>query len=201
MMITNGGLTVFVDESSLVAGMWLLRAYMRFLINVQAAAAYIPAQIFDEFTYSPPIKPPTASPTPPEPSQTEETTMLEFPLRTFLDSLSIFSTGSATSASEGRAQNRRWVRDREQGGDDDVPRGRIEAYFGAAAGKTVGMRLSYAGEGHPLSLLMCVSHHMDINTLSMMSSAEGSAEPDAKFEITTYTAETQPDMSFDIEQT
>ncbi|KAH9999066.1 Rad1/Rec1/Rad17 [Russula vinacea] len=168
MMITNGGLTVFVDESSLVA-----------------AAAYIPAQIFDEFTYSPPIKPPSASPTPPEPSQTEETTMLEFPLRTFLDSLSIFSTGSATSASEGRAQNRRWVRDREQGGDDDVPRGRIEAYFGAAAGKTVGMRLSYAGEGHPLSLLI----------------AEGSAEPDAKFEITTYTAETQPDMSFDIEQT
>ena len=35
----------------------------------------------------------------------------------------------------------------------------------------------------------------------MIPSAEGSAEPDAKFEITTYTAENQPDMSFDIEQT
>jgi hypothetical protein len=142
--------------------MWLFRvcAYIQFLIKVQVAAAYIPAQIFDEFTYSP-TKPLSASPTPPETSQTEETSMLEFPLRTFLDSLSIFSTGSASTASEGRAQNRRWVRDREPGGDDDVPRGRIEAYFGATAGKTVGMRLSYAGEGHPLSLLMCVSsHHM-----------------------------------------
>jgi len=130
--------------------MWL------FLIKMQVAAAYIPAQIFDEFTYSP-IKPLSSSPTPPETSQTEETTMLEFPLRTFLDSLSIFSTGSAPAASEGRTQNRRWVRDREPGGDDDVPRGRIEAYFSTTAGKTVGMRLSYAGEGHPLSLLMCVS--------------------------------------------
>lgn len=161
-MVTSGGLTVFVEESSLVTGMWLFRicAYMQFLIKVQVAAAYIPAQIFDEFTYSP-IKPLSASPTPPETSQTEETTMLEFPLRTFLDSLSIFSTGSAPTASEGRTQNRRWVRDREPGGDDDVPRGRIEGYFGATAGKTVGMRLSYAGEGHPLSLLMCVSsRHM-----------------------------------------
>jgi hypothetical protein len=35
----------------------------------------------------------------------------------------------------------------------------------------------------------------------MVPSAEGSAEPDAKFEITTYTAENQPDMSFDIERT
>jgi hypothetical protein len=202
MMVTNGGLTVFVEESSLVAGMWLFCAYMWFLINVRVAAAYIPAQIFDEFTYSPPFKPLSASPTPPEPSQTEETTMLEFPLRTFLDSLSIFSTGSAPSVSEGRTQNRRWVRDREQGGEDDVPRGRIEAYFGATAGKTVGMRLSYAGEGHPLSLLMCVfSHRVHIDTLLMMTSGEGSVEPDAKFEITTYTAETQPDMSFDIEQT
>lgn len=34
-----------------------------------------------------------------------------------------------------------------------------------------------------------------------MLSAEGSAEPDAKFEVTTYTADSQPDMSFDIEQT
>ncbi|KAI0003358.1 Rad1/Rec1/Rad17 [Russula compacta] len=168
MMVTTGGLTVFVEESSLVA-----------------AAAYIPAQVFDEFTYTPPIKPPSASPTPPESSQTEEPTVLEFPLNTFIDSLSIFSAGSASSVSEGRTQNRRWVRDREHGGDEDVPRGRIEAYFTATTGKTVGMRLSYAGEGHPLSLLI----------------AEGSVEPDAKFEVTTYTVEAQPDMSFDIGQT
>ncbi|KAI0253822.1 Rad1/Rec1/Rad17 [Lactifluus subvellereus] len=168
VIITSGGLTVFVEESSLVA-----------------AAAYVPAHIFDEFTYSPPIKSPSASPTPPDASQAEEATVLEFPLRVFIDSLSIFSTGSAPSVSEGRAQNRRWVREREPGGDDDVPRGRIDAYFGAGAGKTVGMRLSYAGEGHPLSLLI----------------AEGSAEPDAKFEVTTYVAESQPDIAFDIEQT
>lgn len=34
-----------------------------------------------------------------------------------------------------------------------------------------------------------------------MLSAEGLAEPDAKFEVTTYTPTSQPDMSFDIEQT
>jgi len=151
----------------------------------QVAAAYIPAQIFDEFTYSPPIQTPSSSPTQPGPSQTEETTVLEFPLHTFIDSLSIFSTGSAPSVSEERAQNWRRARDREHRGDDDVPRGRIESYFGPAAGKTVGMRMSYAGEGHPLSLLI----------------AEGSVEPDAKFEVTTYTVESQPDISFDIEQT
>lgn len=99
------------------------------------------------------------------------------------------------------------MRDRENAGDDGAPRGRIEAYFGATTGKSVGMRLSYAGEGHPLSLLMCVSfpfalyaprvHEIVMTTLS----AEGSAEPDAKFEVTTYTVEEQPDMSFDIEQT
>ena len=134
-------------------------------VHAQIAAAYVPAHIFDEFTYSPPIKPPSASPTPPDASQAEEATVLEFPLCVFIDSLSIFSTGSAPSVSEARVQNRRWVREREPGGDDDVPRGRIEAYFGAGAGKTVGMRLSYAGEGHPLSLLMCVfSQYIRMNT-------------------------------------
>ena len=154
MIITNGGLTVFVEESSLVAGMWSLSTSTSTSLRVHVAAAYVPAQIFDEFTYNPPIKSPSASPTPPEASQAEEPSMLEFPLRVFIDSLSIFSTGPAPSVSEGRAQNRRWVREREHGGDDDVPPGRIEAYFGAGAGKTVGMRLSYVGEGHPLSLLM-----------------------------------------------
>jgi len=100
------------------------------------------------------------------------------------------------------------MRERENAGDDDAPRGRIEAYFGATTGKSVGMRLSYAGEGHPLSLLMCVSppfHYTSIRPDNMILtttlSAEGSAEPDAKFEVTTYTVEAQPDISFDIEQT
>jgi cell cycle checkpoint protein len=163
----------------------------------RAAAAYIPVQIFDEFTYNRPVASPSA--TPPELSPTGGSTVLEFPLRVFIDSLSIFSTGPAPSIVEGRTNNRRWVRDR---GEDDVPRGRIEAYFGPVSGKTVGMRLSYAGEGHPLSLLVCVpSRCMHVNAPLTMLSAEGSTEPDAKFEVTTYTADSQPDMSFDIEQT
>lgn len=114
-------------------------------------------KIFDEFTYDPPVASPPA--TPPELSQTGGSTVLEIPLHVFIDSLSIFSTGPAPSIVEGRAKNRRWVRDRDNGGEDDVlPRGRIEAYFGPVSGKTVGMRLSYAGEGHPLSLLVCVSY-------------------------------------------
>jgi cell cycle checkpoint protein len=174
-------------------------------MNNALAAAYIPVQIFDEFTYNPPTSPsasPSASPTPPQPSQTEKSTVLEIPLRVFIDSLSIFSTGPAPSIVEGRAKNRRWVRDRDNGGEDDVPRGRIEAYFAPVSGKTVGMRLSYAGEGHPLSLLVCVpSRCVRLKAPLTMLSAEGSTEPDAKFEVTTYTADSQPDMSFDIEQT
>ena len=168
--------------------------------HARVAAAYIPVQIFDEFTYNRPVASPSS--TPPELSQTGGSTVLEFPLRVFIDSLSIFSTCPAPSIVEGRANNRRWVRDRDNGGEDDVPRGRIEAYFGPVSGKTVGMRLSYAGEGHPLSLLVCVSPwYMRANAPLTMLSAEGSAEPDAKFEVTTYTADSQPDMSFDIEQT
>lgn len=159
-MVTSGGLTVFAEETSLVAGTpWtppLNEISPLTDVHARPAAAYLPAQIFDEFTYNPPIKPLSSSPTPPVPSQTEQATVLEFPLHTFIDSLSIFSTGPAPSVPEGRAQNRRWVRDRERAGDDDAPRGRIEAYFGSTAGKTVGMRLSYAGEGHPLFLLVCV---------------------------------------------
>ena len=205
LMVTSGGLTIFVDEASLVTGTSLLCPRIQPShpgVHAQAAAAYIPAQLFDEFTYSPPIQPPSATLTPPTPSQTEEATVLEFPLRTFIDSLSIFSIGPAPTVSEGRAQNRRWARDRENAGDDDAPRGRIEAYFGAAPGKSVGMRLSYAGAGHPLSLLVLVSfHYLPMDTSLTTPSAEGSLEPDAKFEITTYSVETQPDMSFDIEQT
>lgn len=42
---------------------------------------------------------------------------------------------------------------------------------------------------------------MRVNAPLTMLSAEGSTEPDAKFEVTTYTADSEPDMSFDIEQT
>lgn len=42
---------------------------------------------------------------------------------------------------------------------------------------------------------------MRVNAPLTMLSAEGLTEPDAKFEVTTYTADSEPDMSFDIEQT
>ncbi|KAH9174188.1 Rad1-domain-containing protein [Lactarius sanguifluus] len=160
MTITSGGLTVFVEESSIIA-----------------AAAYVPAQIFEEFTYNAPISSPSASPTPPGLSQSEEPTVLEFPLRIFIDSLvyllhrsSAQRCGGESKDSKVGARPRLMVEKTMYLGEG------IEAYFAPGFGE----------DGWDALVVCC---------------AEGSAEPDAKFEVTTYTADSQPDMSFDIEQT
>ncbi|KAA1477107.1 Rad1-domain-containing protein [Dentipellis sp. KUC8613] len=182
--ITSSGFTVAVEEARSVL-----------------ATAYVFADIFDEYTYTPAPTPaprahtPTSSLTPPPPTATpaeDKTTVLEIPLATLIDCLNIFGTAGAAG---GGAKHKRWLRpgdddDADRDGDGDGAggrgRGKIDQYFTAAGGeKSTGMRMTYTGEGHPLTLLV----------------AEESTGPTATCEITTYDAEPRLELPFDAEQT
>ncbi|KAI0059048.1 Rad1-domain-containing protein [Artomyces pyxidatus] len=168
MTINDNGLTVQVEESRTIT-----------------ATAYIFKDIFDEFAYHPHHPPrslsrePSPSPTPPPPAPGEIETALEIPLTTLIDCLNIFGTAGLTTSGGGggASKGKKW---RRTGDDDRGAENRIEQFF-AGGEKRTGMRLSYAGVGHPLTLLV----------------AEDAAGPTARCEVTTYDAEPQLDLEFD----
>ena len=96
----------------------------------------------------------------------------EIPLNTLIECLNIFGTAgilNATTAISGSSggggapsnskQAKKWRRagDGDSDGEGRAGRRGIEAYFGSGAGeKRTGMRLSYAGAGYPLTLIMYV---------------------------------------------
>ncbi|KAJ3500861.1 hypothetical protein NLJ89_g9603 [Agrocybe chaxingu] len=132
-------------------------------------------------------------------------TAFEIPLSTVLECLNIFGTvgASATNVSSGggpggreggagRGQGRGWRRDRDDNDGSDAERGGrregrgIEAYFtGAASEKKTGMRLSYAGAGYPLTMII----------------AEDASGPTTTCEITTFDPEPQFELDFDSSST
>ena len=153
--------------------------------DAPAATAFIFGHIFDEFIHEPDAaRPPPSSQDPvlpvPGPEDDEErTTAFEIPLNTLLDCLSVFGSASLASSasakkkkgagdgheSDGGGAGGRRGRDKGKGRAADVGVGaanpaagnaRLEQWF-APAQKDAGMRLSYAGPGHPLTLFMCVS--------------------------------------------
>ncbi|KAI0042109.1 Rad1-domain-containing protein [Auriscalpium vulgare] len=176
--ITASGFTVQVEEARTII-----------------ATAYIFADIFDEYTYSPPApdppshsqSQPTSSPTPPPSSPSDApTTALEIPLGTFIECLNIFGTANAGAGGAGKG-GKRWRRPGEEDDGDggaDGRAARIQQFF-TGGEKRTGMRMSYMGEGHPLTLLV----------------AEDAAGPTAKCEVTTYEAEPMLDLPFDSDQT
>lgn len=129
-----------------------------------AVAAYVRKELFEEFEYNP--------------VQAEDEddpgagTMISFQLSTLLECLNIF--GTATGPPNGgfsKAPRQSWQRANEGSdneGDTQTNRqsggnrrgnqantnGRIDAFFPRSDGKGTGMRISYAGEGHPLVLLL-----------------------------------------------
>ncbi|THH21077.1 hypothetical protein EW146_g419 [Bondarzewia mesenterica] len=181
--ISEGGFTVTVEEA-----------------RTLLATAYVFADIFEEYTYhAPPTSPSDSPPASPAPFGTQASTssrtsntMLEIPLNVLIDCINIF--GAAGPGAGTGVKHKQWVR----AGDDDRERedatrnngrandgnGRIEQYFSNGDNAT-GMRMSYAGEGHPLVLLI----------------AEGSPGLTATCEITTYEAEPHLELPFDAEQT
>jgi cell cycle checkpoint protein len=127
------------------------------------ATAYVFKDIFDEYDYH------SINPTEPAGSynsQNDETenAALEIPLNTLIECLNIFGTASTSSLST-FSKLKQWKRADDnsdnEGNEHDAPNrnrgvnggGRIDQYFSGSENRT-GMRLSYAGAGHPLTLLV-----------------------------------------------
>ncbi|EJF62658.1 Rad1-domain-containing protein [Dichomitus squalens LYAD-421 SS1] len=185
VQINADGLTVTVEES-----------------RVLVATAWVFSAVFDEFTYNPHA----AS----QPSQhrqehaggddgeeeVEMASAFEIPLGTLMDCLNVF--GTAAQAPGTSSKKRKNGDDDSDGGGGgggvkkDKGKGRADAEGGNARldewfapGKGTGMRMSYAGAGHPLTVLV----------------AEESGGPTATCEITTWDPEPRMTFNFDNDAT
>lgn len=86
----------------------------------------------------------------------------EMPLNTVIDCLNIFGTAASTSGGGGSVGHKAWKRQDDstdaESGDENSTRqrgNRIEPLNTSVSEKHTGMRLTYVGAGHPLTLLMC----------------------------------------------
>ncbi|KAF7768069.1 hypothetical protein Agabi119p4_7312 [Agaricus bisporus var. burnettii] len=165
--VTRQGLTVKVEEARTVTG-----------------TAFVFSDVFDEYVYHSENSDAEGQA---QSSQTElDIIAFEVSLNTLIDCLNIFGTaGLATST--GGSSNRRWKRpgegsDHESGDDHDARAraNRIEPFVGASE-KHTGMRMTYAGSGYPLTLLI----------------AEDANGPTTTCEIATY--EPEPSLDFDFD--
>ncbi|THG96781.1 hypothetical protein EW026_g5123 [Hermanssonia centrifuga] len=193
--ITKGGLIISVEEA-----------------RTLLATAYIFSSVFDEYEYQPEAPPPqpsadsSSSANPPPATDVA----FEIPLNTLIECLNIFGTaGTSNSNLNPSTKTRQWrkVGEEEDGDDQDELRGsgasrrrdgrgrgrgrgggasgngRIDQFFGAEKGTA--MRVSYAGPGYPLTLLI----------------TEDSGGPTATCEITTFEPEPQLELPFEADQT
>jgi cell cycle checkpoint protein len=134
------------------------------------ATAYIFGSIFEEYQYHPEKTPDREDG---GEEEEEPSSSLEIPLNTLTDCLNIFGTAGAPSLST-FPKHKQWRRaddnddrDRDDNNNDDAPQNRgghrqatttnggfrIDQYFSGSEKRT-GMRMSYAGPGHPLTLLL-----------------------------------------------
>ncbi|KZV83487.1 Rad1-domain-containing protein [Exidia glandulosa HHB12029] len=115
--------------------------------RVLVADAYIHYTMFDEHKY-----------TPSERALEEGAPGAEFeiPLNVLVEVLNIFGSGFASIPSSSQSSVKRLGRGGGDDSDSDDGQGKIDHYFGKKDkdAKKTGMRMSYAGEGHPLVLLL-----------------------------------------------
>ncbi|KAF8162854.1 Rad1/Rec1/Rad17 [Crassisporium funariophilum] len=191
--VTDQGLTITVEEAHTLLG-----------------TAFIFAEIFDEYAYhaeASETRPKLsrrlpaeadASETESESEQEEPSNAaFEIPLNTLIECLNIFGTagplGAATTpgasggAGGGGKAAKRWHRTGDDDSDDERGRGRgLDNYFAAGGPeKKTGMRLSYAGAGYPLTLII----------------AEDASGPTTTCEIATFTTDDQLELDFDNSRT
>ncbi|KAI0806889.1 Rad1/Rec1/Rad17 [Fomes fomentarius] len=165
------------------------------LMHPNPATAFVFKHVFDEFEYNPEAARSSQDPKPSQEEDEEQTTAFEIPLNTLMDCLNILGTAgvapnstskkkkNADDDSDGGTGARR--RDKGKGRADDLAAGnsRLEQWF--TPGKGTGMRMSYAGPGHPLTLLV----------------AEEVGGPTATCEITTWDSEPRFELSLDPDAT
>jgi cell cycle checkpoint protein len=148
VLVTNTGFTITVEEA-----------------RTLLATAYVFADMFDEYAYRPPPIPTSSQSQSPHstPKSAPElaTTTFELPLNTLVECLNLFGTAGAPNPSNtiSKARTTRFRNDHggddDEGGGDGDRRGPMDKLFGApGSDKSTGMRLSFAGAGHPLTLLM-----------------------------------------------
>ncbi|KAH9915785.1 Rad1-domain-containing protein [Epithele typhae] len=164
-----------------------------FIVTVEEArsiqaTAYIFRDIFDEYVYRPESR--HGSQDLDRSGEDYVTTVFEIPLHTLIECLNIFGStplnpGSATKKKQkhedGGDSDGGGPRNRDKGpGDPGAGIARLDQWF--APGKGTGMRLSYAGAGHPLTLFI----------------VDESGGPTATCEITTWEHE-PTDSEFSID--
>ncbi|KAH9890604.1 Rad1-domain-containing protein [Cubamyces lactineus] len=178
--ITADGFTVTVEEARCLT-----------------ATAFVFSHVFDEFIYNPDAARPSQRSQLSQNDEDDEltATAFEIPLNTLMDCLNIFGTASLAPGTSqkkkahedgddsdgGRARGERPNGKGKGRADTDDAGGnaRLDQWF--APGKGTGMRMSYAGPGHPLTLLV----------------AEESGGPTATCEITTWDPEPRLELAFD----
>ncbi|CCM05792.1 uncharacterized protein FIBRA_08025 [Fibroporia radiculosa] len=174
MSVAENGLSVAVEES-----------------RTLLATAYIFKGLFNEFNYHPEL--PQDAGDHDEQEQEVPNISFEIQLQTLIECMNIFGTAGGSAIPSGN-KYRRWHQDANSDNENDrgegasnrsnnrsnktPANGRIDQYFGHEKG--TGMRLTYAGSGFPLTLLI----------------AEDSNGPTATCEITTFEAD--PMLSLDF---
>lgn len=126
--------------------------------------AFIFSGIFDEYEYHSEPEEGEEPKAEDDDDDDEESAAFEIPLNTLIECLNIFGTaGGSNYTGNGGGKYTRWKKVGEDSeGEDDVPptsngKGKgIQQYFGGSEKRT-GMRMSYAGAGYPLTLLLWVT--------------------------------------------
>ncbi|KAH8834046.1 Rad1/Rec1/Rad17 [Flagelloscypha sp. PMI_526] len=180
--MTKQGLTVVVEEARTLTGTGLFDEYEYVSQNGakrESISTSQPSELDEDMDAE---------------DELEENESFEFPINTFLECLNIF--GSAGGAIGGSTNAfKRWRKDGEPddaeeiGSDKPDPAAagtrRIETYFGGGSGseKRTGMRMTWYGDGYPLTLLL----------------QEDTAGPTATCEINTFEADPSLELALDLE--
>ncbi|KAI0637443.1 Rad1/Rec1/Rad17 [Trametes polyzona] len=160
------------------------------------ATAFIFSHVFDEYVYNPDAARPSQSQASQDDDDELTATAFEIPLGTLMECLNIFGTAGLAPGTSQKKKKAHGDGDDSDGGgggrgkadrkgkgradaDDAGGNARLDQWF--APGKGTGMRMSYAGPGHPLTLLV----------------AEESGGPTATCEITTWDPEPRLELAFD----
>ncbi|KAG9098772.1 ssDNA endodeoxyribonuclease [Ceratobasidium sp. 370] len=169
MSISEAGITVTVEEArSLIAN------------------AYIPYTIFSSFIFNPPPTNPGAS----QDSDSQPAVIFEVQLDVLLECLNIFGTAGGNlmskaggGGSSGEPKTRGKGQGKGKGRDTvDLNVNRLDNYF--TSSKATALRMSYQGEGYPLTLLL----------------AEDANGPKTTCEVTTLEPEPNLELPFDDDE-
>ncbi|KAF8522074.1 Rad1/Rec1/Rad17 [Hysterangium stoloniferum] len=182
--IADAGLKVSVEDGKTLTGQ-----------------AYIPMSMFDEFKYKRHTTDVSQEQDPDQErdqdsdNESDAEATFDIPINTLLECLNIFGTGFSVAVTDNK-KRRKWKQGSDES-DEETGLGRnkktvppknnatIEQFFFSSGGKKTGMRMSYAGVGHPLVLIL----------------AEDASGPTTTCEIQTFDNDSSIELPFDNSQT